>query len=289
MCACVGVSQARGVRMFFFFPLAGRHKSGGERAAANAPPLSLSLSLSLSAPLTPAIPPTMPAPTAALPSWSAALARALERNTSGPATRYLQLATVRPDGRPAVRSVVFRGLHPGMLHPASPDPALAIVTDGRTAKVAHLATHPHAEAAWYFPDTREQFRLGGRVTAVEAGCGEARLAAAREEVWAGLSPGVREWHVCPEPGSARVRDGGGDGRDGAGAGPAAEVGGGSGPHPPAGAAGSAASTQPSPPHEHFTLLLLDVDAVDHVDLVADTRRVWEREAGGAWTVREVWP
>lgn len=232
----------------------------------------------------------MPASTAAaLPSWSGALARAIERNTSTPAARYLQLATVRPDGRPTVRSVVFRGLRPGVLHPGSPDPALAIVTDGRTAKVAHLAAHPHAEAAWYFPDTREQFRLGGRVTAVGAMCGEPALAAAREEVWAGLSPGVREWHVCPEPGSVRNR--GDRGGEEAGAGPAAEVMGGKGRggSRPAGSAAPTSTATSTQPHSHFTLLLLDIEAVDHVDLGADTRRVWERQVGGKWIVREVWP
>ena len=43
------------------------------------------------------------------PPWHAAIARALERGSSTPSSRYLQIATVRPDGRPAVRSVVFRG------------------------------------------------------------------------------------------------------------------------------------------------------------------------------------
>jgi len=47
----------------------------------------------------------LPAP----PAWHAAIARALERGSSVPSSRYLQIATVRPDGRPTVRSVVFRG------------------------------------------------------------------------------------------------------------------------------------------------------------------------------------
>ena len=50
-----------------------------------------------------------PRPPTASPPWHAAIARALERGSSTPSSRYLQLATVRPDGRPAVRSVVFRG------------------------------------------------------------------------------------------------------------------------------------------------------------------------------------
>ena len=53
--------------------------------------------------------PMPPRPPPTPPPWHAAIARALERGSSTPTSRYLQLATVRPDGRPAVRSVVFRG------------------------------------------------------------------------------------------------------------------------------------------------------------------------------------
>lgn len=54
-------------------------------------------------------PPKATAAALAPPAWHAAIARALERGSSTPTSRYLQIATVRPDGRPAVRSVVFRG------------------------------------------------------------------------------------------------------------------------------------------------------------------------------------
>lgn len=82
----------------------------------------------------PPLPPTAP------PPWHAAIARALERGSSTPASRYLQLATVRPDGRPAVRSVVFRGwfgddaadADDGEASAVSPTtPRLGFVTDAR--------------------------------------------------------------------------------------------------------------------------------------------------------------
>ena len=41
--------------------------------------------------------------------WRSPLARALHRNRSLAFARYLQLATVRASGRPANRTVVFRG------------------------------------------------------------------------------------------------------------------------------------------------------------------------------------
>lgn len=59
------------------------------------------------------MPPKATAASLAPPAWHAAIARALERGSSTPTSRYLQIATVRPDGRPAVRSVVFRGWFDG--------------------------------------------------------------------------------------------------------------------------------------------------------------------------------
>jgi hypothetical protein len=44
-----------------------------------------------------------------LAPWREPLARALHRNRSLAYSRYLQLATVRNNGRPANRTVVFRG------------------------------------------------------------------------------------------------------------------------------------------------------------------------------------
>jgi pyridoxamine 5'-phosphate oxidase len=44
-----------------------------------------------------------------LAPWRSPLSRALYRNRNLPYCRYLQLATVRPNGQPANRTVVFRG------------------------------------------------------------------------------------------------------------------------------------------------------------------------------------
>ncbi|NJL49732.1 MAG: pyridoxamine 5'-phosphate oxidase, partial [Leptolyngbyaceae cyanobacterium SM2_5_2] len=48
----------------------------------------------------------------ALAPWRSALGRALHRNRSRPYSRYFQLATVQTNGRPANRTVVFRGFLP---------------------------------------------------------------------------------------------------------------------------------------------------------------------------------
>jgi hypothetical protein len=43
-----------------------------------------------------------------VPQWRTMLQRSLGKNRSLAYARYVQLATVRPDGRPANRTVVFR-------------------------------------------------------------------------------------------------------------------------------------------------------------------------------------
>ncbi|NET50524.1 MAG: pyridoxamine 5'-phosphate oxidase, partial [Merismopedia sp. SIO2A8] len=92
--------------------------------------------------------------------WRSPLARALHRNRSLPNARYVQLATVRPDGTPANRTVVFRGFVAGR-------DELQMVSDRRSEKVHHIQHqerhHKSAmgEICWYFPKTREQFRLLG--------------------------------------------------------------------------------------------------------------------------------
>lgn len=42
------------------------------------------------------------------PQWKQMIQRSLGKNRSLAYSRYVQLATVRPDGRPANRTVVFR-------------------------------------------------------------------------------------------------------------------------------------------------------------------------------------
>ena len=104
--------------------------------------------------------------------WRASLVLALYRNRHVAQARYLQLATVRADGRPANRTVVFRGF-------LGDSERITVVTDIRSAKVRELDGAPWAEACWYFPMTREQFRLGGRAVVVREGSADEALRQAR--------------------------------------------------------------------------------------------------------------
>ena len=64
--------------------------------------------------------------------WSPSLVLAIYLNRRAPASRFVQMATVRPDGRPANRTLVFRGF----LNDTS---QLTFVTDLRSSKLADLA------------------------------------------------------------------------------------------------------------------------------------------------------
>lgn len=72
-----------------------------------------------------AAPSAAAAAAAAAAPWREALQRALAANAALPHAKYVQLATVRPDGRPANRTIVFRGFLG-----SQPD-VLTFVTDAR--------------------------------------------------------------------------------------------------------------------------------------------------------------
>jgi hypothetical protein len=45
---------------------------------------------------------------------------------------------------------------------------LTFVTDRRSRKVAEVAANPAAEVCWYFPTSREQYRIAGELKVVTA-------------------------------------------------------------------------------------------------------------------------
>jgi pyridoxamine 5'-phosphate oxidase len=188
-----------------------------------------------------------------LAPWRSALARALHRNRSRPYGRYFQLATVTAAGRPANRTVVFRGWLPD-------SNILTAVTDRRSAKVGDIATHPWAEACWYFTVTREQFRLAGPIQVVTAA--DTALTAARQSAWDALSDRARQQFYWPDPGQPR-----------------------------AAAADFADHPTAATPPETFGLLLIDPHQVDHLELRGDPqhRTGYIRQPDDQWQVETVNP
>jgi pyridoxamine 5'-phosphate oxidase len=193
-----------------------------------------------------------------LPPWRSPIARALHRNRSLPNARYVQLATVDGDLRPRNRSLVFRGwLEPGSL--------IKFVADVRSQKAINLLADasPWAEACWYFPKTREQFRLSGTLELVTAKSSNAGYYKARQEAWQGLSDAGRIQFDWGMPGADRSED-------------------------------PQAFNPPQPdeqqPSENFCLLLLDVVSVTHLELRGEPQSCYLYElVDGEWGVRSINP
>ena len=188
--------------------------------------------------------------------WRGSLARARHTQERAGLEDYIQLATIRPDGTPANRTVVFRGFL------ERPD-RLLCATDARGDKVDQLHRNPAVELCWYFPRSREQFRLRGTATLIEAGHPDPEMLVARDTVWLGLPASVRVQFAWPDPGEPRedltVFD-------------------------------IPAPAKASPPGE-FCLIVVEPERVDHLALrpFPHQRDVYERDGEGKWLVTAVNP
>lgn len=188
--------------------------------------------------------------------WRSHLAGALHRNRSLVYSRYLQLATVRVDGRPANRTVVFRGF-------LEDRDQLKFVTDARSEKVEQIGDQPWGEVCWYFPNTREQFRILGQLTLVGANHPDPELQKARQMSWQELSDAARLQFAWPHPGELRA---------------------------------DAEAFQPSLPDpiqplSDFCLLLLEPLRVDHLELRGEPQNRWlyEVDESGNWSMKGINP
>jgi pyridoxamine 5'-phosphate oxidase len=167
-----------------------------------------------------------------LAPWRPPLSRALHRNRALPYARYFQLATLRPNGKPANRTVVFRGF-------LEPTNQLKMIADQRSEKIAQLAQPVGlwAEICWYFPKTREQFRLAGQLRVIQATEPDQELLEARQAQWQDLSDNARLQFDWPTPKQPRAQSG-------------------FEPAPP----------DPLKPLPNFCLLLFNPQEVDHLEL-----------------------
>jgi pyridoxamine 5'-phosphate oxidase len=193
-----------------------------------------------------------------LPPWRTSVDRALYRNRSLPNARYVQLATVDRDRRPKNRTIVFRGW-------LEPDSQLKFVTDIRSQKAIDLRSglSDRAEICWYFPKTREQFRLSGQLMLVTVNSDTDRYCKARQEAWQQLSESGRIQFDWATPGADRSAD-------------------------------PQAFNPPQPdarqPLDNFCLLLLMPSAVDHLELRGEPQNRYDYElVADNWVMRSVNP
>lgn len=192
-----------------------------------------------------------------LAPWRSAIAHALDRNRSLVYARYLQLATVQPNGRPANRTLVFRNF-------LEDTNQLKFIIDSRSAKADQIQQQPWAEVCWYFPNTREQFRITGCLTLVGNDDSHQNLQPARISIWQELSDATRLQFAWPHPGKPRVET------------------------PEAFAPPAPDSVQPLP---NFCLLLLDPVQVDHLELQGEpqNRKFYRRDENQEWFCEEINP
>ncbi len=192
-----------------------------------------------------------------LAPWRSTIAHALHRNRSLVYARYLQLATVQANNRPANRTVVFRGF-------LEDTNQLKFITDSRSAKTDQIVQQPWAEACWYFPNTREQFRIAGCLTLVGNDNSHKDLQPARISTWQELSDAARLQFAWPHPGKPRIVE-------------------------------AQAFEPPAPncvqPVPNFCLVLLDPVQVDHLELRGEpqNRRLYHRDENQQWLCEEINP
>ncbi|KOP25720.1 pyridoxamine 5'-phosphate oxidase [Hapalosiphon sp. MRB220] len=191
--------------------------------------------------------------------WRSAIARALHRNRSLVYARYLQLATVRDDGRPANRTVVFRGF-------LEDSNQFKFITDDRSEKATQILLKPWAEVCWYFPSTREQFRISGCLTLVGSEYFDPILQQVRINTWQELSDAARIQFAWPHPGKPRKRE----------------------------EQKAFILPQPDPAHPllNFCLLLLDPAKVDHLELRGEPQNRWlyrYDDQQNEWLMQEINP
>ena len=191
-----------------------------------------------------------------LAPWRSHLSHALHRNHSLVYARYLQLATIRADGRPANRTVVFRGF-------LEDTNQLKFVTDSRSQKADQIDRQPWAEACWYFPETREQYRLAGQLILVRDHHPDTGLLQARQTAWQELSDAARSQFAWPDPGEARANSD----------------------------AFQAPPFNPTEPLSNFCLLLLDPVQVDRLELQGEPQNRWlyQLDSAGIWSTQAINP
>lgn len=124
--------------------------------------------------------------------WRSPLQKALHLNRSQPHSRYFQLATITPEGKPTNRTVVFRGF-------LENSNSLQMITDLRSEKITHLQHNNNAEICWYFTKTREQFRLSGKITVITENCSNSEFLKARQIVWKNISEAAKKQFTWPFP------------------------------------------------------------------------------------------
>lgn len=120
--------------------------------------------------------------------WQQSLQDDLAQHVVIPHHRFVQLATVSPEGLPQVRTVVCREFD------AETD-RLYATTELDSDKVRALTHQPVGELCWYFTETWVQYRLRGVIDIVSANTVEREALRARQ--WQALSANTQQSFLTP--------------------------------------------------------------------------------------------
>jgi len=188
------------------------------------------------------------------PPWRSMLEKSLEHHRNITYVRYLQLATVTQENRPANRTVVFRGFY-------GDKDCLKFAIDSRSEKVRQIVANPWAEACWYFTQTREQFRFSGLLHLVQVDNADMALQQVRHASWQELSDNARLQFAWAYPRQPRAVD--------------------ANFNPPA--------PGPIEPLANYCLLLLEPMQVDYLNLLGNPQNRYIYSRKDEWTMEEVNP
>ena len=175
-----------------------------------------------------------------LAPWRSPLAKALHLNRSLAFSRYFQLATITPEGKPANRTLVFRGFFKDTNQ-------IQIITNSRSPKIDQIQHQSWGEICWYFTKTREQFRLSGKLNIVKENCENKMLNQGRITTWKNLSDATRIQFAWPDPGKPRKEDN---------------------------EAFESLELSEKEPVKNFCLLLFNPEEVDRLELKGDPQNRW---------------
>jgi pyridoxamine 5'-phosphate oxidase len=195
-----------------------------------------------------------------LTAWRSALTAAIHRNRSLVNSRYAQLATIGINGKPANRTIVFRGFVDEIIPDRSHD--LKFITDRRSEKVTQIAQNAWGELCWYFPKTREQFRILGQLSIVDCTTPDPIAQKLRRMTWHNLSDGARSSFAWPHPNHDRADD----------------------------TAFEPQELDPHHPIDDFCLMLLSPTSIDHLQLKGEPQNRYSHQLiQGQWEQRSVNP
>jgi hypothetical protein len=166
-----------------------------------------------------------------VPSFFASLQKSLKVNNGFQFSKYLQIATLTAPSSssdasnsssssssassaavfPSIRTVCFRQFFSDEYHLAGEGgegkvdvqaiDSLLIHTDARSELYAQLDAQRHAEVCWYFPLSREQYRVSCKVELCSVQEPHDSLSDLRLPYWQGLSNPARLVYSAPLPGT----------------------------------------------------------------------------------------